>query len=164
MLAVLVAAWVVGAPAGAAGGDHPIYPSMSAGGPGEAKHERVFALGVAFGVLEIVFFSACLALGASRGERVGRLAVPIAIGAVLHAGTFLALVAAYRSYLTSEDPTLWLGLPAPTAVMMYGLWGIPMYFIVLYYVSFDKYVFSDADLERFNAILEKRDRREGVDA
>lgn len=163
MLGVIAAAWIIGAPDGAAGGGHPVLPNMSVGGDGQAKHERIFVLGAIFGVLEILFFSTCLALGASRKQRLGDLAVPIIIGALLHAGTFVALVLAYRGYLANDEHPLYLGLPAPTAIMMYGLWWVPMYFIGLYYLKFDEYVFSEADLQRFNEILDKRDRREGID-
>jgi len=165
LLAVVAGAWIVGPPEDAPSSAiaHPTVPHMTAGGPGEAKHAKVFPLGVAFGVLEIIFFSVCLALGASRKERVGRMGVAISIGAALHVATFLAIAVSYRVYLDGHD-TLYLGLPAPTAFMMYGIWWVPMYFILLYLFAFDRYVFSDADLQKFNEILDRRDRREGIDA
>jgi hypothetical protein len=166
LVAVVAGLWVVGPPgegAYAAGTSHPTIDHMAIGGPGEAKHEKVFALGIAFGILEIILFSVCLALGASRMEKVGRIGVPIAIGAALHVVTFLAIVVSYRSYLAGSE-TLYLGLPAPTAFMMYGIWWVPMYFIFLYLFAFDRYVFNDADLKKFNEILDRRDRREGIDS
>lgn len=170
MLAVVAGAVFVGVPEGpegpvpVTGAAHPTISTMLVGGDGEAKHERVFALGVAFGVLEIVFFSVCLALGVARKGEVGKLAGPIAVGAALHVATFLAMIVTYRHYRTDADPGLFLGLPVPTAWMMYGLWWVPMVFIVLYIAAFDRHVFSEDDLKRFNEILDKRDRREGIDA
>lgn len=165
LLAVVAGAWFVGPPedAPASAIAHPTIEHMTAGGPGEAKHAKVFSLGVAFGVLEILLFSVCLALGASRKGRVGRIGIAIAIGAALHVISFLAIVISYRAYLNGHE-TLYLGLPAPTAFMMYGIWWVPMYFILLYIIAFDRYVFSDADLQKFNEILDRRDRREGIDA
>ncbi len=166
LLAVVAGLWVVGPPedgAFASGTAHPTIEHMAIGGAGAAKHEKVFGLGIAFGILEIVLFSVCLALGASRKERVGRMGLLIAIGAALHVATFLAIVVSYRSYLAGSE-TLYLGLPAPTAFMMYGIWWVPMYFILLYLFAFDRYVFNDADLRKFNEILDRRDRREGIDS
>jgi phosphatidylserine synthase len=91
------------------------------------------------------------------------MAIPIAIGAALHVATFLALMATYRTYQAGGDHALFLGLPAPTAWMLYGVWWVPMYFILLYIFAFDRYVFSEADQLRFNEILERRDRRGGVE-
>lgn len=167
MLAVVAGVWMAGPPPDgvpATGAAHPTISTMLIGGDGTAKHEKVFALGVAFGILEIVFFSVCLALGVSRKGKVGKLAIPIAIGAALHVATFLALIVTYRTYQAGGEHALFLGLPAPTAWMMYGIWWVPMYFILLYIVAFDRYVFNEADLKRFNEILDKRDRREGIDA
>lgn len=164
LLAVVAGAWLVGPPEDAPSSAiaHPTIQHMTAGGPGAAKHAKVFPLGVAFGVLEIIFFSVCLALGASRKERVGRIGIAIAIGAVLHVASFLAIAISYRAYLNGHD-ALYFGLPAPTAFMMYGIWWVPMYFVLLYLFTFDRYVFSDADLQKFNEILDRRDRREGID-
>lgn len=48
--------------------------------------------------------------------------------------------------------------------MMYGIWWVPICFILLYLFAFDRYVFSDEDLRKFNEILDRRDRREGIDS
>lgn len=111
MLAIVASLWVVGSPGEggfAAGTAHPTIEHMAIGGPGEAKHEKVFGLGIAFGILEIILFSVCLALGASRMEKVGRMGVWIAIGAVLHVITFLAIVVSYRSYLNGSETLYWV--------------------------------------------------------
>jgi hypothetical protein len=164
MLAVFAGAWLVGPPADvpATASIHETQPSMTVGGPGAAKHHRVFGLGIAFGVLQIAFFAACLALGASRGGRVGRIAVPIAVGAALHILAFLGLAISYRAYAAEAGGPLFLGFPIPTAFLLYAVWWTPMVFVLIYVFAFDRYVFSDADHARFREILAARDARNGA--
>ena len=67
------------------------------------------------------------------------------------------LVATYWDYASTDSRALWLGLPIPTAIMLYGLWWVPGYFAVLYIVRFDRWVLSEGDLERFHQIVARRD-------
>ena len=48
--------------------------------------------------------------------------------------------------------------PLPTAIMLYGLWAMPLVFVVLYVVKFDRWIVTEEDMTRFREIVESRRR------
>ena len=54
---------------------HPEFPSMNAGGPGEARHEKILWPGFAYGVLTLLIMAAMLAFGIRRDEKLGGIPV-----------------------------------------------------------------------------------------
>lgn len=88
-----------------------------------------------------------IALGAARGGRLGRLAVPVVIlGIVLAAGLALAV------FLPHGGPDI-LGLPAGTALMIFAVVPIPLLLTCLAYAfTFD---LRQEDLDRVRGAREK---------
>lgn len=119
---------------------------------GAARVAPVFRLGAAFGALQIAFFGACFALGLRRDGGLGPLARPVCVGLLLYAGVYALLLASYRSFLADETPGLVLSFPLPTAVMLYGLWPVPLWFLWIYLRHFDDWVLRAEDLERVRRI------------
>ena len=69
---------------------------------------------------------------------------------------FLAMVFSYRSLLSSgtlSDPAIFLGLPVPTAFMIYGLGLTPIVFVIFYVVQFDSCVLRPERYEKFEQVL-----------
>lgn len=139
---------------------HPVFPSMLYGGDGAERHRNIVWLGLAFGLIQIAFFAACLFAGMRKHGATGPLAGPILLGAAGFALIFVFLVLSYRGYLTDEERSLFLSLPLPTAWMFYGIWIFPVYFIALYMWTFDKWTVTEDDLRRFDAMLAERRARE----
>ncbi len=146
------------------GFDHPEIPAMQAGGPGEERHARVLWLGLTLGLLEIVFFLTCLVLGAKKNEQFGPLLRPVMIAGVIYAAIFTAMVVTYRGYAAEDTHTLFLGLPTPTAWMVYGVWFFPFFYMLLYMYIFDRWTFTEADAERFSEIVAARRKAEAGDS
>jgi len=95
--------------------------------------------------------SAIMLLGAARGGRV-RVVVGAAIGL-----TFVVLAGAFALALllpAAEGPggALLLGLPVRTAVVIYGVGLVPMFFLpAAYAAAFDAGTLAEHDLERVRA-------------
>ena len=126
---------------------------MRQGGTGE-RHAQVLWLGAAFGVLQLLLFVACLAFGlrGARGSsRAKRRA--LLLGGLLYLAVFMALVLAYQD--TLQDPTrLLVSLPPPTAVMLWVLWPFPLYFVLVYSLKFEDWVFRKEDSRRFRELVD----------
>ena len=132
---------------------HGELSTMRQGGTGE-RHSQVLWLGVAFGVLQLLLFVACLGFGlrgvrgSSRAKRRALL-----LGGVLYLAVFLVLIVAYQDYL--KDPTrLLVSLPPPTAVMLWVLWPFPLYFVLVYSLKFEDWVFRKEDSDRFRELVD----------
>ena len=132
---------------------HPKFSTMLIGGPGAERHEKILWLGWAFGVLQIGFFVTCLALGISKAGKAGPAKLPLAIGGVLFMAVFTFLILSYRGYMNETEHALFFSLPLPTAWMLYALWFFPVFFIVLYVVTFDTWNLTRDELKEFQEIL-----------
>lgn len=97
-----------------------------------------------------VFPVALMALGASRGGRLGGLRVPLLLlGLVLTAG-LLAVMA-----LPDGGPDV-LGLPAATALMIFVLVPVPLAIVGLAYAwTFESWGLREEDLERIRRLAKK---------
>lgn len=139
---------------------HPEHPSMLRATEGAARAAPVFWPGALFGVLQIGFFGACFALGVRRREGLGPLARPVWIGLLLYAAVWAALLASYRRFLATADPGLVLSFPLPTAVMLYGLWPVPLWFLWVYLRHFEDWVLRAEDLERVRRVVREVEAEE----
>ena len=102
-----------------------------------------------------------MSLGAARGGRLGRLALPFAFVFLVLAGGFLLVLALPAA--DPADPTLWLGLPPRAAVVLYGIGLLPMFAVpVAYALTFEQMTLSQDDLERVRAAV--RALRDAPDA
>ncbi|MCH7910570.1 MAG: hypothetical protein IIB38_13265 [Candidatus Hydrogenedentes bacterium] len=146
------------------GFDHPEFGAMQASGEGAERHARVLWLGLILGLLEIGFFLTCLVLGAQKNEKFGPLLRPVTIAGAIYAAIFTAIIVTYRGYATEDTHTLFLGLPTPTAWMVYGIWFFPFFFVLLYMHIFDSWTFTEEDAERFREIVAARRKAEAEES
>ena len=62
------------------------------------------------------------------------------------------MIFTYRQYI--NDPSdLWLSLPVPTAVMLFFLWPFPLYFVLVYTLKFEKWIFQEEDANLFKKLV-----------
>ena len=137
--------------------DHPDYQDMSIGGA-SVRNDKIVWLGTALGILQITLFVSmlCLAIHLDKKQRVW-----MAAGGGLMLTMFLAMVFSYRALLaagTLSNPPIFLGLPVPTAFMIYGLGLTPLVFVIFYVVQFNSCVLRPERYEKFNQVLAERQR------
>ena len=132
---------------------HPCFATLLRSGG--ARTGAALWLGWAFGALQIAFFGACFALGMRRREGLGPLRGPILVGLLLYEVAWTALILVYARFAADPSAALVLSLPAPTALMLYVLWPLPLFFMWIYLRAFDGWFLREEDLTRFRAILEE---------
>ena len=117
--------------------------------------------GEAFAVLAVASPLALIALGAARDGRLGPLRLPLlALGGVLE-GSLVAMLALRGAV----DAAPWFGgLPLSAAVMIYGIFVLPLPLVGLAYaLTFDRFTLRDRDLaalSRFSGAAGRDDRGE----
>jgi hypothetical protein len=132
---------------------HPKFETMLAGGPGADRHTNILWAGLIYAVLQAVFFVSCLALGMRKKEVPGPALGLFIAGGTVYVLIFAMLFMAYRGYMHDADPSLFLGLPKPTAWMIYGVWLFPIAFVFVYRRYFDSWYLTDDDMDQYKAIL-----------
>jgi hypothetical protein len=156
MCALVACLFLLDEPPASRGFAHPEVATMERGGDGADRLGSVLWLGWGLGLLEIGFFVALIALGArSRGGLRG-LGRPLWYGLAAFAGLWTALVLGYRSWVLAAPDSLWLALPSPTAIMLYAIWPMPVLFIGLYAMGFSRWIYTEEDRRRFEALLSQR--------
>lgn len=90
---------------------------------------------------------ATMMLGAARDGRTGRLAATfVLVWLILVVGFGLALSLPAE---TAADPRLLFGLPLRTAIVLYGIGLVPLFFVpIAYAFTFNSLTLSDDDLEK----------------
>jgi len=107
---------------------------------------------LAFGLAACALLTLGLGLGFGGGRRITR--------------ALLALFAGYSVLLggmvwLAETPALVLGFPAPTALLVYGIWPMPLLMGLLYALVFHSSVLPEEKLKKFLAEHgSRRSRRE----
>jgi len=100
-----------------------------------------------------------MVLGAARGRLgVGRLKIPFAFVIVTLAIGFGAALILPPS--ESAASTLWLGLPARAAIVIYGIGLFPIVVLpVAYALTFETQTLSAADIERVRSLAKEIESR-----
>ncbi len=141
---------------------HPDFPNtMQQGGPGSERHQNVRWIGMVFGVLEAAFFVGCLLLGVKKQKRT--VGIFLFLGS-LYAATIVLTVVTDHYYANGTMREIILGFPVPTALMVYGIGGMPLAFVLFYVVRFDDCIISPEDLQKFERLVQKTANREESDA
>ncbi|MEO1974211.1 MAG: hypothetical protein ABGX07_21795 [Pirellulaceae bacterium] len=135
--------------------------TMLQGGSGSERHASVRWLGLSLGLLQVSFFVGCLLLGI-RGLA-GRTRVVIVCG-TLYAAAFAMMVIVDHFYAMGSARAIVMGFPLPTAIMMYGVGGAPLAFVLLYVLNFDQWILTPDDFEKFEKLVRSKREQSEADA
>lgn len=154
MCAVVALLFLIAEPPGGHGAPHDQFArTMYKGNIGIDRLADVRWLGLAFAGMQAIFFVSCLLLGTRKR---GRLLVVVVSGGLLYVAAFVALVLADSVYAGGGAREIVLGLPVPTAIMIYVVTAVPVIFSVMYVLQFDQWILKPEDLERINQLAERR--------
>lgn len=143
-------------PAGGLSDEHPTFgESMQRARAGAERHAQVRWFGMALGLLEIGFFVCCLVMGLGHSCRT---TWPYWIAGAGYAAIFCLMVLADSFYVQQQAPQLFGGFPWPTFLMLFGLGGLPIVFVLFYIVNFDRWILDPEDLQRFRESLHQREQ------
>ena len=149
-------------PPGGHGTLHPEYTSMLSGGQGHERHGPILPLAWAIGTVQILLFVALMLMGLRRRDGLPKgLAKPFLLSTLAYLAAWTAVILAYGAYMRQTSHGLWLALPAPTALMLYVLWPVPIAFALIYVFGFRRFVLSEEDQEAFQELVARRRARLG---
>lgn len=145
-------------PANAAGLAHPEYATMLQGGD-PLRHSGKLMLGWLVALGQASLFTGLLVLGIRRGQRPVPGRGVFLAGLVAYLAVFSLLMLSYRTFM--RDPAgaadrIFLSFPAPTAWMLYGVWIVPLVFLVLYMVLFEDWIYGPEEERKFQQLLAER--------
>lgn len=160
VLLCLVMAWSWTRPQAeaAAGIPHPEYSTMLIGGPGMERFAPVALQSLLYGCLSITFFVGLLALGLRQRDRVRGNKLALLGGLAFYLSMFVMTWLSYQTFALNQDSAanrigpLFLGFPRPTAWMLFGIYGAPIVFLVLYWLKFDTWIYTREDEAAFNEL------------
>ncbi len=141
-------------PEGGHGAAHSRFArTMYQGDTGSDRLIGVRWLGLGFVLLQVTFFVVSLLLGTShRGPVLGWFM----ISGLFYGATVGALIIAESVYAQGGARNIVLGFPLPTAIMIYGVGGVPIIFSVFYVLQFDHWFLKPEDMQRIDELVEQR--------
>jgi uncharacterized membrane protein YhaH (DUF805 family) len=139
---------------------HSRFPSMDHAGSGGERDGPAWWLGLSFGLLQLALIIGCLALPI---KRLAQVRTPLMLCGIVLALLFVGMAVTYRGYVGDATPSLFLGLPIPTAWFLYAFWPAQFLVVVLYVLVYDRSLVTSQDMKRFRELLAKRrlDRQAG---
>jgi hypothetical protein len=157
IVAVAVAIITRGEVPGQSGLAHPEIAEMARGGEAVARHGELLGLAWLLGALVLGLCALLVAGGGRRRAGLGRVLVA---GFVIQAAAWTAVVVTYAETMGDPAPATLVGMPWPTALLVWALWPAPVAFVVAYVVGFDRWVMGREGAERFARLLQERRARE----
>lgn len=142
--------------ADATGSPHAAFESMHHSRTGLAAVDWWWLGGLAWGSLIVGSFAATLLLAARRRGRRTPFTRLVGVVLALYWLCFLLLMVAWRM----EWRQHLMGFPLPTALMLYGLWGIPLLLTWAHYRCYDRWVLPPEQRLRFRKLMDSVERHE----
>ena len=134
------------------GGPHPDITGMSVGGDGSARVSSIFWSGFALLALFVVLVHLLVALSVSKHNRTALFWLLLTGTGVVSLGVYWGLFSSYGHFLETGETAYFLGFPAASAWMMFGIWLSGALLAVLYVVGFRRFVFSAEDEAAFDLL------------
>lgn len=138
---------------------HPRFSTMLSGGDGAERHGPLLWPGWLLGTTLFALLAGLMAFGARRAGRLHGLGWPLVLATVAVIGAWSWVVLAYARTLSTGETSWWLGLPLPTAVMIFVLYPVSAIFSLLYVVGFERWVLPGDELERFRRLVADKRRQ-----
>ena len=157
LAALAVTISLIEAPPGATGTAHATIAGMRQVDDARGRAEPVFVLGTIFGIMIFAAVLSTIYIGVPEAYRSRTFKLGFSLCGSLLMVSWIGLVWSYHCYL--DDPmavSFFLGFPAPTAWLIYAIWGVPVSFIVLYVYGYDRWIFPPQAEEKFNQLMAQR--------
>jgi hypothetical protein len=141
-------------PAMSTGTAHAVYSGMSIGGDGVARLRSMGSLAYWLQVVIITLVIVLVASGIKKERRKAGFWTPVIIIGLMYQWVWWNIWQGYMQYLQTGETSYTLGFTTPSAWMVYGIWTCGFFLMVFYVVGFRKFIFSEADEEKYDRLLE----------
>lgn len=150
---LLIAILLAPEPPSAGGAPHPEIAGMVIGGDGEIRLESIGTYAFAFQSLLLLLIVCLCCLGVSQRNRSKRFYGYMSASYALSMFIWWQMYSGHQAFLAGDEAGFFIGFPIPTAWQMYGTWFSAIPLILIYTLGYQKFIYSQADDEAFQAIL-----------
>ncbi len=130
-------------------------PAMSQGGDGQARHEKLLISGWVLAAVILAMLVSMLAFATQSTGVSGGKTAAFAVGGLLVQAAMLMLFLTYRDSLGADKVAFIGSVPASTWWLLFGVYGVPYYFVVLYVCSFNRWIMTPESMQKFEALVAK---------
>lgn len=115
-----------------------------------------------FGIGIIGIFSFVIFIGGRKKDPILQKKIyrTLGLGMVLYFVVYNLMVTSWWSYTKTNSVDYFLGLPKPTAWMVFGMLSIPFFISFFYITKFEEWFYTKEDEEKFAEIMANRAKRE----
>ena len=133
---LLVSAVVFGVNTAQSSEPHPRFPTMDVAANQAAHDASRPILGWAVGSIMILIFSTCLCIGVEGTQHRRLLRLLIGLATMVYLAVFLVMMMSWRSSMARPTTDLWGPFPAATTWLVFGIWSVPLLFVLIYVAGF----------------------------
>lgn len=139
-----------------------MYNSLLVSGAPITQNSTLKWVAWLFGICILSIFLVCVYIGAyNRNIQLNKTIIKsLSIGAALYIMVYILMVNSWWSYTDINSFDYFLGLPKPTAWMMFGLLFCPFFLSYFYIFKFDDWIYNPEDDAKFQEILKNRKSKE----
>lgn len=158
---LIVAIWTSDAPQNVTGSTDATYQTLLHSGQTVATSSATKWLSYFFGMGIISIFGFVIFIGGRKKDATIRKKMYriLGIGLILYFIVYNAMVNSWWSYVETNSMDYFMGLPKPTAWMIFGMMFIPFFISFFYITKFEDWVYTKADEQRFAEIMANRQKR-----
>ena len=158
---LIIALWMSDVPQNATGTVDANFKTLLHSGQTVAITSTTKWLAYFFGMGIISIFGFVIFIGGRKKDPVIRKKMyrALAIGLILYFIVFNGMMNSWWSYVETNSMEYFMGLPKPTAWMIFGMLLIPFFISFFYITKFEDWVYTKADEQRFAEILANRKRK-----
>jgi len=147
-------------PAFVTGQPHPKFATMLTGGDSLSSQSYTKLLGFLFGLCTAVSLCVFLVFGAIKKNSLKGIRPWLLMSSLVYCLAFTLTYFSDVKYVQTGHTDFFFGWPLPTAWMIYVMWFAPICFVLIYILSFRKWILTFEDEERFQELVAQRNMKE----
>lgn len=158
---LIIALWTSEVPQNVTGLTDTTFPTLNRSGDTVATNPTVKWLSYLFGIGIIGIFGFMVFIGGRKKDEAVRKKIyrVLAIGITAFLLVYTMMVQSWWHYVETNNMDYFLGLPKPTAWMLFGMMLIPLIITFFYTTRFEEWIYTAEDEVKFLEIMENRKRR-----
>ncbi len=155
---IIVAIWTSTAPIGATGTTDVTYNTLHKSGNTVASTTYLKWVSYFFGLTIIGLFCLGVFMGAAKKDKAVQKKIyqVLGIGSFLYILVYSGMVFSWWNYVATNNMDYFMGLPQPTAWLIFGLLFIPIFMSFFYITQFNKWIITEEEMMAFEKIKERR--------